>query len=214
VYSPDLASWELLYERHGESTFSSYRDASLSGLTATISGGGLTVTVATSVFGAFTPAANDVLVGGTSGRARITNVVTGGGNYTITVDAVLTGTTVTWHQAISATVQWQAQYMPGRCSRWFEWHFHFTQSGSAYVTTWPLVAQGSTSEGATGASVTANVADIGFAASRVVRIGPHRSLVRTTELYPEIVCATAGVLWQLAELDLHAVAPQSQRVAR
>jgi hypothetical protein len=217
AYSPDVAAWHVLYQRVDEDDAASYRDVTLSGLTASITGGGLTVTIATSAFGAFTPVVGDVLVGVTSGTARITAIVTGGGNYTITVDAALAGATVTWHQQIAVIVQWNAQYMPGRCTRWFEWHAHMQLSNSAYLASpWQMSLGGNTSDRANSDTVTASVPTLAATstAAQVVRVGPPRNLVRATELYPIIRVKEPGVMWAIAELDLHAVTPQSQRVVR
>jgi hypothetical protein len=215
VYSAAIDAWSVLYERIDEDAAATYVDASLAGLTASISG--TSVTIATSAFGGHTPQIGDVVVDGSSVVRRVTAVQTSGSDKILTVTSSgMSGVTADWHQRIRSTLKWQAQTMPGQCMRWFEWHARWGSSDSQYISPWPAEFGGASSERG-GSALSADVklaTDLG-GESVVTRVGPPRDLLRVTELYPQIDIRTAGVWWVLSQFDLLAVAhQQSQRVAR
>jgi hypothetical protein len=206
-------AWLLARERDDEDDATSYRDFELSGVTCSISG--TAVTIATAAFGIFVPAAGDV-ISATGGSRRISSVSSGGGNYTITVaSSGLSGTSCTWRQGYACTVEWQAQHLPGVGSRWDEMHAHLQLAASGYVSSFAASMGGYSERDTSAVTVSPTIAALNQAArqSSVVRVGMPRNIVRANHLYPYWQMRTAGVLWALAELDLHTDAV-SQRVAR
>ncbi len=214
VHSPNIDAWSVLFEREDEDATASYRDASLSGLAGTVAS--LVVTIATSAFGGFTPAAGDVLVDGSSVKARVESVEVSGANQLLTISTALTGTSFTWHQGYAITVVWSAQALPGFGSRWTEGHIHMMTSDSAYVSTFPLQIGGMVEHNTSAQFLTMTVTPTDAEGSPkygVYRYGQPRDIVRAATMSPAMIITTAGALWTLAELDLHFL-PQSQRVRR
>ncbi len=215
IVAPNVSAWKALYERSDEDAAASYHDAELSSLSGTLTGG-TSLVIAVADFAPWTPAAGDVVrvtLGDGVAWRRVTDVSSDGTDYTLTLEAAGTSAgSVEWRQRIPSAVEWQAQRLPGVGCRWQEEHVHLESDASAYVSTWPLVVGGTVGGQTSTVTVTATITPAG-ARSTVQRIGVPRDMVRAFDLFPRIEIACAGVLWRLAEINLH-VTPQSQRIAR
>lgn len=214
IHSPEIAAWAALYERSDEDAALSYRDASLSGLAGTVNI--LTVTIATSAFGGYVPAAGDVLTDGSAVSRRVTSVSSGGGNYSLTMESSgLSGVSFTWSQGYAVTLEWQAQQLPGGGCRWEEMHAHLQLALSAGVTSFPALIGGYSQRDTAASTVTPTITTLDQSSrqSGIVRVGPPRDIVRAAHMYPYWQVKTAGTLWHLAGLDLH-LTPATRRVAR
>lgn len=215
VHAPaDSTSWSLVYERNEEDAADSYRDRSFLNLACTF--GASNVTIAISLFDGLVPAAGDVIEGPAGTTRRVTSVAVVSTDYVLTLDASGSGSTCSWYQAIRSSVGWQAQSLPAQSMRWFEWQARFQEFVSAYASDVRIVYGGVSDTATPSGSVTATVPtqSVYGSESIVSRVGPPRALVRTTELYPSIAIADAGVWWALTQLDLLATAPQAQRITR
>lgn len=236
------SEFAALYERSDEDSGASYRDQHIEDVVPS-SWTSTTVVVITKTDIPWTPTTCDVLEHRLGTYHAITSVVDTDPTWTITVtpavgatsactyylldedgfyivdesgDRIIlsTGTcTVELHEAITATMLWQTQHLPGRGNRWQEIHAQILDGSSAYVDDWTLTLGGATENDATPLSVSATVSDGDVSLSRPVRVGAPRDMVRAAHVYPYARVCEAGVLWRLGELEYHHT-PEGRRVRR
>lgn len=219
LVSPGVSGWEVLYERSDEDSAKSYRDVSSLGLTISKTTG-TEITIATSAFGAYTPAACDVMVvkdvsETNLGAFVVESVTVDGSDY----DIVLSGTpsggtpaTADWHQGYACTMIWHPLHAQGLGHRWQELHAEFGPVSSQYLTSVPVDMGGGAHRDSGVSSVQATITP-DVALSEPLRAGLPLACVRTPHYYPYAKICVAGVLWELLHLYVHTTAT-SRRVNR
>lgn len=233
-------AWAALYERSDEDAPESYRDQ-LADDVVPASWTSTSVAVLTKADVPWTPTTCDVLEHRSGTYHAITAVADTGATWTLTVSPAVSATStceyylldelggyivdesggrivlstgtcsVDLHEAITATMLWQTQHLPGRGSRWQEIHAQLLDGSSAYLDEWDIALGGAT-ENTSQLSVTATI-DADVTLSRPVRVGVPRDIVRAAHVYPYARVCEAGVLWRLGELEYHHT-PEGRRVRR
>ncbi len=209
------AAWTVLYERSDEDDADSYRDEHTGSVTVSISSSVVTVAKADIPW---TPTTCDLFkeagepVPPATGYYAITAVVENGSDWDITVNGSPSGVTGQFVQGYEVALMWQAQHAAGIGQRWSEIHLELLDSSRALLTGWDLEVGGATHRDSSPSTVTATrSADVTY--SSPVRVGCHRNLVRTPQLYPYVRQCGAGTLFRLSHVYLHHT-PASRRVAR
>lgn len=242
VVAVGTSGWDAFYERSDEDSDSSYRDRVSSTITPN-EWTTTTVVDITKTDVDWDPTVCDVLEyqGDTTTYHRVTDVADGGSSWIITVTPAVAATAcfdflvdefgdflvdesgdflvsesescaVVLHEGFAVTLLWQAEHLPGMGGFWTEIHAQLLDGSSGLLDTW-LLELGAQGHGMAAPEDADIAVSSDVALSRPYRVGIPRNAMRSVQLYPYAKVCTAGVLWRLSELHLHAT-PTSRRVAK